>query len=61
MYHHIEKNQIKLTHYDGTKKRVHDPQIVKAKENFKLSHGGPSQRQASGTNQPIEALLQDHH
>ena len=38
MYH----NLIKLTHYDKTKKRGHDPQIVLAKENLKLSHGGTS-------------------
>ena len=36
-------------------------QIVQAKENIKLGHGGPSQRQASGTNQPIEVLRQVHH
>ena len=36
MYH-----QIKLTLYDETKKRDHDSQIVRAEENFKLSHGGP--------------------
>ena len=40
MYHHGEK----LTHHDETKKRDHDSQIVRAKENFKLSHGGPSYR-----------------
>ena len=34
-------NQIKLTHYDETKKRAHDSELVKAKENLKLSHGGP--------------------
>ena len=50
-YHHIEKNQIKLTHYDDTKKRAHDSEIVRAKENLKLSYGEPSHRQASGTNQ----------
>ena len=38
-------NLIKLTHYGGTKKRNHDSCIVTAKENLKLSHGGPSQRQ----------------
>ena len=37
---------------------THDSQIVRAKENFKLSHGGPSQRQASGFNQRIKALRQ---
>ena len=36
------KSLIKLTHYDETKKRAHDSQIVGAKENLKLSHGGSS-------------------
>ena len=36
-------------------------QIVRAKENLKLSYGGPSQRQASGTNQRNKALLQGRH
>ena len=56
MYNHRET--IKLTHYNDTKKRAHDSQIVRAKENLKLSYGVPSQRQASGTNQPIKALCQ---
>ena len=59
MYHHRET--IKSTHYDDTKKRAHDPQIVGAKENLKLSYGGPSQRQASNTNQQIKALRQGLH
>ena len=58
MYHH---NLIKLTHYDGTKKRAHDSQKVRAKEELKLSHSTPSQRQASGTNQRIKALRQCRH
>ena len=33
--------------------------IVRAKENLKLSHGGPSHSQASGTNPQIKALCQD--
>ena len=33
---------IKLTHHDETKERAHDSQIVRAKENLKLSHGGPA-------------------
>ena len=37
-------NQIKLTHHDETKKRAYDLQIVRAKENLKLSHGGSSYR-----------------
>ena len=28
---------------------AHDKQIFRATENFKLSYGGPSQQQASGT------------
>ena len=35
-----QSNQIKLTHYDNTKKRAHDSKIVKAKENFK--HQAPT-------------------
>ena len=54
-------NQIKLTHYDDTKVRNHDSQWVKAKENLKLSYGGPSQWQASGTNKRIKAFRQGHH
>ena len=41
MYHHGD-TLIKLTHHDETKKRAHDSQIVRAKENLKLSHGGHS-------------------
>ena len=52
---------IKLTNYDETITRAQDSQIVRAKENLKLSYGGPSQRQASGTNQRIKALRQGRH
>ena len=52
MYHHRE-----TAHYDKTKKRAHDSQIVRAKENLKLNHV----RHASGTNQPIKALRQGRH
>ena len=38
-------------------KSAHDSQIVGAKENLKLSHGGPSQREAWDTNRLIKALL----
>ena len=41
--------------------RPHDSQIVRAKENHKLSHGGSSQRKASGTNPSIKALRQGRH
>ena len=54
-------NLIKLTHVDGTKQRANDSQIVKAKENFRLSHSGPRQRLVPGTNPSIRALSQDHH
>ena len=30
---------------------------TRANENLQLSRGGPSHRQASGTNQPMKALL----
>ena len=49
-------NQTKLRYYDDTKKRANHSQIVRAQENLKLSYGGPSQRQAPGTNQRIKAL-----
>ena len=52
----LRNNEIKLTQYDDTKKRAHDTQIVRAKENLKLSYGGPSQRKASGINHRIKAL-----
>ena len=39
MYHH-GNTLIKLTLHDETKKRAHDSQKVRAKENLKLSHGG---------------------
>ena len=54
-------NIIKLTHYDETEKRAHDTHIIRANENIKLSHGGPSYSQASGTNPPIKALRQSRH
>ena len=44
MYHHGKNNLIKLLHHDETKKRAHDSQVVRAKENLKLSHGGFSYR-----------------
>ena len=60
-HHHREKNLLKLTHYDETKKRAHDSQLVRTKVNLKLSHSRPSQRQASATNQRVEALRQGRH
>ena len=47
--------------YDRTKKRVYDSQVVRTKENLKLSHDGPSQRQESGANQLLKALCQRRH
>ena len=38
-------------------KMAHDSQIVRAKGSLKLSYGGPSQRQASDTNQQIKAKI----
>ena len=61
MYHHRQTILSKLTHYDESKIGVHDSQVVRAEENLKLSHGGPSQRQTSGTNQRIKALRQGRH
>ena len=52
---------IKLTHYDETGKKAHDSQIVRAKENLKFSHVGPSYSKAPGTNLPIKALRQSCH
>ena len=42
-------------------KKAPDSQIARAKENLKLSFYGPSQRQASSTNQRIKALRQGRH
>ena len=57
----MENTLIKLTLHDETKKRAIDTQIVRAKENLKLSHGGSSYRYASGTNPPIKASRQSRH
>ena len=40
----IEKHSNQITHHDETKKLAHDSQIVRAKENLKMSHGGSSYR-----------------
>ena len=42
--YHLGETLVKLTHHDETKKRAHDSQIVRAKENLKFSHGGSSYR-----------------
>ena len=44
----IQFNQINIL-YDESKKKAHDTRIVRDKENIKFSHGGPNQRQPSGT------------
>ena len=60
MYDHKETiNQI--TQYDETERKARDSQMVRAKENLKLTQGGPSYSQASGTNPPIKALRQSRH
>ena len=50
---------IKLTHYGETEKRAPNSQIVGAKENLKLRHGGPNYSQASGANPPIKAFRKE--
>ena len=40
---------------------AYDLQTVRAKENLKLSHGGPCQVQVSGTNPPMKVLGQGLH
>ena len=42
MYHHRKHYIVKLTLHDETTKMAHDSQIVRAKENLKLSHVGPA-------------------
>ena len=43
------------------RKGAHDSQTVSAKEYLKLSHGGPSQRQASDTNIDIDRSFISKH
>ena len=57
----MENTPTKPTLHEETKKRAHDPQTARAKENPKLSHGGPSHRQAPGTNPPTKAPRQSRH
>ena len=45
--------KIHVVYYDKIKKMVHYPKIDRAKENLKLSHSGPYQRQASETNSHV--------
>ena len=48
-------------HYDEAKKMALGSQIVWPKEISKLSHGGPSYSQASGTNPLNKALRQSRY
>ena len=50
-------NLITLTHLDETIKKAHDSQIVRAKENLKLSCGGASQPRTSIRPQPFVVQL----
>ena len=54
-------NQIKPTLYNETKKKANDSQIVRGKEDPKLSLGRLSYREASGTNPQIKALPQSRY
>ena len=61
MYHHretIKSNEHTMMKKAKKKKKAHDSHIARAKENLKLSYIGASQRQASCTNQRMEALRQ---
>ena len=58
MHHHRKNNLIKLTHYDETKKRAHNSQIVRAKGKFQLRHGGPSQIHALETKLYVRAVIE---
>ena len=44
MEKHSNQHSNQLTLHDETKKRAHDSQIIRAKENLKSSHGGSSYR-----------------
>ena len=57
MQYIITEKQSNQINTDETNERAHDSQIVRAKENLKLSHSGPGQRQTSDTNQRIIKAL----
>ena len=57
----IEKHSNQINTPWWKKKRARHSQIVKLKENLKLSNDGFSFRLASGTNPPIKALRQSRH
>ena len=54
-------NQIKVRHYDKTKKMADNSQIVSANKNLNLSYVWSSQRKTSGINKRIKALRQGRH
>ena len=56
MHHHREQSDHINTVSGEKKKQILDSQVVGAKENLKMSHGGPSQRQAPGTKPPRKVL-----
>ena len=60
IYHHRVKS-IQINTLWCNNEKAHDSQIVRAKENFIRSHGGPSYKQASDTNPMIKALSQSRH
>ena len=50
------EKQSSLINSLGRNKENDSSRIVRANEHLKLNYGGPSERQASGTNQQINAL-----
>ena len=56
MYHHRETIKSNIQIMMIQRKGFSDSHMVRAKGNLKLSYGGPSLRQASGTNRRIKAL-----
>ena len=52
----MENTLIKLLLHDETKKRAHDSQIVRAKENLKLSHA-TDKHQAPTHQNGVEMML----
>ena len=53
MYNAYSKrnNLIKLTHYNGTERMAHNSQIIRAKENLKLSQDGTRQSKKDDNDQ----------
>ena len=59
MYHHRETRLAKINALWWSREK--GSHKVGAKETLKLSHGGPSCSQSSGTNPPIKDLRQSRH